>query len=166
MNNRTISLAFLTKYNIVLSIEEIGFAIAYDKIYFQDLSQIVDLSLSKYPDNEDLLDLALDFLLDKSYIDTNLKNLGFNYDISVEEESLVTNKWRYIILLWLFENRCENDLDYDKINMVYADFNYPSDMHKFVSYMPPQEVNNELGYQCISNNWKKYLDENRYLLNL
>ena len=158
----TIPFSFLTEHNIVLSAGEISFGINKRLIQLVDLNQLVNSSLFKYPDNEELLDLALNILLNESRV--NIENSNLNLNISIKQENLIKNKWRYIILLWLFEDRDENSLDYDKINTIYADFNYPQDMEKFINYMPAQEKNNKLGYQNIVDNWKEYLDDNRYLL--
>lgn len=47
--------------------------------------------------------------------------------------------WRYIYLQRAF-NRCESDDDlFDEVNLTFADFSYPEDMHGIVSFMPATE---------------------------
>ncbi|WP_201534036.1 DUF2247 family protein [Psychrobacter immobilis] len=158
MLNISIPFSFLKKNNILLSAKEVDFAIQYELIYLKDLGEIVDISLSKYPDDENLLELALNILLDDSYINTDVSN-----DVK-RENDLIRSKWRYILLLWLYENRKNSSADYDRIDTVYADFGYPVDMERFISYMPAHGNTDKLGYDNILHNWKDYLNTYRHLI--
>ena len=158
MLNISIPFSFLKKNNILLSVKEVNFAIQYEFIYLKDLGEIVDMSLSKYPDDENLLELALNLLLDDSYINTDVSN-----DVK-QENDLISSKWRYILLLWLYENRKDSSADYDRIDTVYADFGYPLDMERFISYMPAHGNTDKLGYDNILHNWKDYLNTYRHLI--
>lgn len=155
---------FLVEHNIVLSAIEIDFAISRKLINLTDLSQIVDLSLLNYPNDKRLLNLALDLLLDL-LLDEFYGNADITHSwLDNVCDNKVSDKWRYIILLWLFKNRDNNSSDYDKINTVYANFDYPSDMERFINYMPIQEKNGKSGCQNILDNWKEYLDINKHLI--
>ena len=158
MLNISIPFSFLKKNNILLSAKEVDFAIQYELIYLKDLGEIVDISLSKYPDDENLLELALNILLDDSSINTDVSN-----DVK-QENDLISSKWRYILLLWLYENRKNSSADYDRIDTVYADFGYPVDMERFISYMPAHGNTDKLGYDNILHNWKDYLNTYRHLI--
>ena len=158
MLNISIPFSFLKKNNILLSAKEVDFAIQYEFIYLKDLGEIVDISLSKYPDDENLLELALNILLDDSSINTDVSN-----DVK-QENDLISSKWRYILLLWLYENRKDSSADYDRIDTVYADFGYPLDMERFISYMPAHGNTDKLGYDNILHNWKDYLNTYRHLI--
>lgn len=158
MLNISIPFSFLKKNNILLSAKEVDFAIQYELIYLKDLGEIVDISLSKYPDDENLLELALNLLLDDSYINTDVSN-----DVK-QDNDLISSKWRYILLLWLYENRKDSSADYDRIDIVYADFGYPVDMERFISYMPAHGNPDKLGYDNILHNWKDYLNTYRHLI--
>lgn len=158
MLNISIPFSFLKKNNILLSAKEVNFAIQYEFIYLKDLGEIVDMSLSKYPDDENLLELALNILLDDSSINTDVSN-----DVK-QENDLISSKWRYILLLWLYENRKNSSADYDRIDTVYADFSYPVDMERFISYMPAHSNTDKLGYDNILHNWKDYLNTYRHLI--
>ncbi|WP_040642892.1 DUF2247 family protein [Psychrobacter aquaticus] len=158
MNDITIPFYFLDENHIVLSAKEVDYAIRYELIYLKDLGKIVDVSLVKYPNDGSLLELALDFLLDNFCINTDVSN-----DVELESD-LVSSKWRYILLLWLYENRKGSTTDYDRINIIYADFGYPLDMERFISYMPAHDDYETLGYQNILNNWNVYLNTYKYLI--
>lgn len=158
MLNISIPFSFLKKNNILLSAKEVDFAIQYELIYLKDLGEIVDISLSKYPDDENLLELALNILLDDSSINTDVSN-----DVK-QENDLISSKWRYILLLWLYENRKDSSADYDRIDTVYTDFGYPVDMERFISYMPAHGNTDKLGYDNILHNWKDYLNTYRHLI--
>lgn len=154
MNDITIPFYFLEENHIVLSAKEVDYAIRYELIYLKDLGKIVDMSLVKYPNDDSLLELALNLLLDNYYVNTDITN-----DVELESD-LISNKWRYILLLWLFENNA----DYDKVNAIYADFNYPPDMEGFINYMPTCAHYDKLDHQSILINWKIYLSTYRYLI--
>ena len=164
MKDLSIPFSFLQEHSVILSAEEIRFAIGYELIDLRELADIVDTSLVKYPNDENLLELALNLLLDSFYIDTHSKPLSLiSSDVSIVRNS-VSSKWRYILLLWLYENRENSSADYDRINKVYADFGYPLDMEKFISYMPAHGNTEKLGYDHILHNWQDYLDTYKHLI--
>lgn len=153
MNNVSIPLSFLEEHNIVLSAKEIDFGISRQLINLSDLEEIVDASLIRYPSDENLLKIALDILLNGNYLNPHVQYLEIDYSCENREngtivsgDDLVNGKWRYIILLWLFTHRTSQDADYDRINLVYASFGYPTDMIGFVNYMPAQEISVKNGY--------------------
>ncbi len=170
-NNINISFSFLHEHNIVLSAKEVDFAISRKFIDVRELEKIVDTALIKFPDDEYLLGIALDILLNGSYLKSYSQYLEINYNgenrddgTIITDDDSVNDKWRYIILMWLFIHRKNDITDYDQINAVYASFDYPSDMVSFVNYMPAQEISKKVGYENIIHNWQRYLDANRYLI--
>lgn len=164
MNDITIPCYFLKGNDIVLSANEVDYAIQHELIYLKDLGEIVDISLSKYPNDENLLKLALNLLLDSFHVDTDVRLLSSTSHKANCEPKSVSNKWRYILLLWLYENRKNSSADYDRINTVYADFDYPVDMERLINYMPTHSNTEKLGYDNILHNWKNYLDTYRHLI--
>ena len=164
MKDIDIPFSFLQQHSVILSAEEISFAIGYELIDLRELANIVDKSLVKYPNDESLLELAVNLLLDSFYIDSDIKPLSLiSSDVNIDRNS-ISSKWRYIILLWLYENMENSSVDYDRINKVYADFRYPVDMEKLISYMPAHDNTEKLGYDNILHNWRDYLDSYRHLI--
>lgn len=86
-----------------------------------------------------------------------------NGTITIDDER-VNDRLRYIILLWLFKNRLNSDADFNKVNSVYDDFGYPSDMVGFISYMPTKESGDKGRSNLIYNHWQSYLETYSYLL--
>ncbi|WP_201508480.1 DUF2247 family protein [Psychrobacter alimentarius] len=164
MKDFNIPFSFLQEHSVILSVEEIRFAIGYELIYLKELVEIVDVSLSKYPNDENLLKLALNLLLDSFNVDTDVRFLSSTSREASYEPKSVRNKWRYILLLWLYENRKNSSADYDRINTVYADFDYPVDMERLINYMPTHSNSEKLGYDNILHSWKDYLDTYKHLI--
>ncbi len=171
MNDINISFSFLEKHSIVLSAKEIDFAIKRRLIDFKDLEKIVDAALTQEPDNEYLLTIALNILMndhDLNYffkdLETNISSANRDDGTVVTDDNSLNNRLRYIILLWLFNNRHNDSNDYGSINTVYADFGYPLDMTGFVNYMPAQKNVKTQGYDNILANWKYYLYIYEYLI--
>ncbi|CAK7019983.1 DUF2247 family protein [Saezia sanguinis] len=52
-----------------------------------------------------------------------------------------TDKWLYIILLYIFNNREKYKDPFEEVEMVYADFDYPEEIESFVRYMSPKDYN-------------------------
>ena len=173
MNNITIPFSFLKEHNIILSAKEIDFAISRKLIDLQDVEKIVNTTLVKYPNDEYLLGIALNILMNEKYLNPYVQYLEIDYDgenrengTIVSDDSLVNDRWKYIILLWLFIRRSNDSADYDQINSVYASFDYPFDMVSFINYMPAQKFSEKEGYESIVDNWQNYLDINKHLINL
>jgi hypothetical protein len=88
--------------------------------------------------------------------------------ISIAEGYQDTNetekKWLYIILLWLYENRDKLDDPLGKVEIVYADFNYPISMSSFVRYMPSEvEIqSSEMGESFLFQQWKQFLEHSTF----
>ncbi|ALF60891.1 DUF2247 family protein [Psychrobacter urativorans] len=171
VKNISIPFSFLKENNIVLSEKEVDFAISRKIIDLQDLGKIVDVSLINYPDSQYLLEIALNILLNGSYLNPYVQYLEIDYSgvnredgtIIIDDER-VNDRLRYIILLWLFKNRLNSDADFDKVNSVYDDFSYPSDMIGFISYMPTKESGNKRMSNLIYSHWQIYLETYSYLL--
>lgn len=171
VKNISIPFSFLKENNIVLSEKEVDFAISRKIIDLQDLGKIVDVSLINYPDSQYLLEIALNILLNGSYLNPYVQYLEIDYSgvnredgtIIIDDER-VNDRLRYIILLWLFNNRLNSDADFDKVNSVYDDFSYPSDMIGFISYMPTKESGNKRMSNLIYSHWQIYLETYSYLL--
>lgn len=51
-------------------------------------------------------------------------------------ERIAKNKWLYLSLAWLFENKEHMDDPLSVVEDIYADFEYPPQIQSFVRYMP------------------------------
>jgi hypothetical protein len=76
-------------------------------------------------------------------------------------------KWLFLVLAWLFEKRFELDDPLGKVEEIYADFDYPSEIESFVRYMPPtdgyapQEHSKEENYTRLIRKWGEFLENFR-----
>ena len=106
------------------------------------------------------VELELSWRLDNKYeILTKIEELP-NINIS-EKKSLeiARNKICVAILIYLRKNEKVIENLMQKVEMIYADFDYPSDMENFISYMPVTE-------NYIPAEHTKEENENRLLANL
>jgi hypothetical protein len=84
----------------------------------------------------------------------------------IEEESL-RDKWVYVVLAWLFENRSAFDSPLNLVEEIYSDFGYPRDVAPFVRYMPmvgPDLGSREKNEARLFDYWRDYLDRARVRL--
>ncbi|MBH0342694.1 hypothetical protein ABB08_11115 [Paenibacillus larvae] len=67
-------------------------------------------------------------------METLLKDIGFNYDIQVENR-----KWRYCIIKNLRQVEKDNKILLEKVAEIYSDFDYPEDMEDVIYYIEPKD---------------------------
>lgn len=97
------------------------------------------------------------------YIDT-LANF-----VSLEQKLQTNEKILYSILRWLFKNKNEysyNDLQ-NKIDIIYADFDYPKSMSNLCSYTkhsPKDFIGTKTPIDRLNKEWLKYLKRMEALL--
>jgi hypothetical protein len=82
-----------------------------------------------------------------------------------EPASASREKWLFIFLRWLYENRDRFEDPLQEVEEVYADFDYPEAMKGFVRFLPPtdgyhpelhsKEENRERLYRL----WREYLEK-------
>jgi hypothetical protein len=71
-------------------------------------------------------------------------------------------KWLYILLAWLYENRDGFEDPLGLVEEVYAEFGYPRAIAPFVRYMPmvgPDLGSRERNELRLFSYWEKYLDD-------
>jgi hypothetical protein len=68
--------------------------------------------------------------------------------------------WLFLALDWLRDHRGDYDDPYEVIDMLYADFHYPSDIASLVRWMPVPE-GEPTGATAIDERWRTYLDSTR-----
>lgn len=85
-------------------------------------------------------------------------NEGDRHDSNSQE------KWLYIALKWVFENKDDLSDPLGMVELIYADFDYPMEMENFVRYMPcqdgykPEEHTAQQNIERIFYNWYSYLE--------
>ena len=76
-------------------------------------------------------------------------------------------KWLFLILAWLFDNRDAVSDPLGEVERIYADFDYPTEIESFVSYMPvtdgydPSQHSIEENKVRLFSKWEQYLSEAR-----
>lgn len=83
----------------------------------------------------------------------------------IETAQVTADKWRYLLLLWIYENRCRFESPLNIIEMIYSDFGYPDDMRPFIYYLPSEDGYNPSlhseaeNHERMLNNLKEFLDD-------
>jgi hypothetical protein len=76
-------------------------------------------------------------------------------------------KWLYLVLAWLYERRAELANPLETVEIVYAEFGYPTSITGFVRYMPADEPippTLELAEARLMERWAGFLAEERRTL--
>lgn len=109
--------------------------------------------------------LGFEIVLEISCLDSNEDVYPYLYDLIELEKgkylSDVKDKWLYLILKWLYENKHLIQNIMDIVEEVYEIFDYPDSIISFVRYMPSEEGDlgsPELNKEKLFKNWKKYLE--------
>lgn len=72
-------------------------------------------------------------------------------------------KWLFICLEWVYQNRNKYKNPLTLVEEIYADFDYPSEIESFVSYMPPldgydpSQFSHEENVRRLMQKWGEYL---------
>lgn len=83
--------------------------------------------------------------------------------MGAETEAIARSKWLRIILAWLFLNKDLMSDPLGEVEMIYADFDYPSEIETFVRYMPctdgydPTAHSHDQNVKRLLENWERYL---------
>jgi hypothetical protein len=80
-----------------------------------------------------------------------------------QPEDELRNKWLYLTLAWLYEQRENLPDPLQTIEVVYADFGYPKAIAGFVRYMPKPMDEPDLGSREANEHrllarWRQYVD--------
>ncbi|MDF2474381.1 MAG: hypothetical protein K0R21_2163 [Anaerocolumna sp.] len=78
----------------------------------------------------------------------------------VQEEEFIKEKWLYVILWFLYNNKNKYLDVFDLVERIYSDFDYPSKMSDFVRFMPisAKDFNYTGSYQTrMLRKWEDYL---------
>ncbi|MGX7420345.1 DUF2247 family protein [Carnobacterium gallinarum] len=72
-----------------------------------------------------------------------------------EDNQAIEDKWRYVILKELHDKKSDYDNFNEKVEEIYADFDYPEDMAGFIGYMPSIDGRN------MEESWQEYLTSSK-----
>jgi hypothetical protein len=127
-------------------------------------SDIVDLACDRIAENEDdpiVVDLARLSKAEAFEAGQILDRLAAK--AIDDDEDKIRDKWLYLRLAWLFENRSSLADPLEAVEEVYSDFDYPEDVAHFVRYMPatdgydPSAHSDEENHSRLISKWRNYL---------
>jgi hypothetical protein len=127
-------------------------------------SAVVDLAQARLgAGSDDSLEIELAGLQksDADQVGEILRRLARKEGVPVA--GLSKRVWLYLMLLWLFENRANVADPLGEIELIYADFEYPSELKSLVRYMPVTDGYDPALHSKAENEerlfqlWQKYL---------
>jgi hypothetical protein len=77
-------------------------------------------------------------------------------EVAGGQQDNVTAIWIFLALAWIYEHRSSFDNPFQTIDMLYADFEYPTEMESLISYMPVAP-GMAVGLAAIAERWRAYL---------
>lgn len=86
-------------------------------------------------------------------------------DINEDKKSKIREKWLYVILSWLWNNRINFEDPLSEVENIYADFDYPVQIESFIKYIPPTDGYDPSLYSYMKNidrlmkSWESYLQK-------
>ncbi len=102
-----------------------------------DIPELLELA---YDNNDELKIIELIETIEKKEPDT--------FKLT---DSLDIKRWRYCIVKSIRDSKLSNSEILDKIELVYAYFNYPIELEEAVRYMPPKDGYNPLVHSKENN---------------
>lgn len=82
-------------------------------------------------------------------------------ELNDEDGVFIKEKWMYLILDWIYNNKNNFPNSLDVVEYIYSDFDYPRQISSFVKYMPSDEPDLgslELNESRLYRKWNEYLD--------
>lgn len=129
-----------------------------------DYSNAADMAVDKLAqgvDDPDVLEIAVIGKSDIYEVKKLVQKLAERYP--ERDESEIKQKWLYLTLFWLYENRADFNDPLAEVENIYTDFDYPEDIKDFVRYMPisdgydPEQHSIEDNRARLFDNWKRYV---------
>jgi len=86
-------------------------------------------------------------------------------ELEREDDLTIKKKWLFIVLSWLWSNRNSLEDPLAEVEIIYADFDYPSEIDGFIKYMPTSDSYDPSTHSQMENinhlmeNWKLYLEK-------
>lgn len=137
--------------------QELKYGLQKELIFPQD---IIDFAINTLSESTLNFDVVLQLSIKNSDEEIE-KELNFLCQSEFQEsEEKISNKWRYVILENLYNKNNQINNVQEKLDMLYADFDYPKDMEGLVSFMPHTDI----GGTTIDAKWFTYLIHNKHYL--
>lgn len=113
--------------------------------------------------NDTELELSFIFLSEPKQIESFLNKLCSGPEKI--DDSKIKNKWLFIVLSWLWDNRNNFEDPLAEVEVIYSDFDYPSEIEGFVKYMPttdgydPSVFSQDENVSNLLRKWKDFLEK-------
>lgn len=132
------------KYGIEVKWSTIYWGIKNNLLDAKSVSDYAVNFIDDYPDMDspELLELAWDNDNESKAIELLETIERKEPDVFKLSDSLDINRWRYCIVKSIRESELSYSEILDKIELIYADFDYPVELAGAVRYMPPQDEYN------------------------
>lgn len=110
-------------------------------------------------------ELELSFVIpdEVNHVSPFLKELCSEFEL--KDDLMTKKKWLFIVLSWLWINRNSIEDPLAEVEIIYADFDYPSEIEGFIKYMPPSDGYDPSTHSQMENinhlmdKWKNYLEK-------
>lgn len=122
-----------------------------EKNYDADIPEIIELLIIDEVNNDNVLSLIKRMVSDKKKLEN--------------EKAISIRTLRFIILYEIQKSITDNQELLDEIETIYADFNYPSDMESFISYMPIQDDEYDTSMHSTQENEQHLIDNFNTFMN-
>jgi hypothetical protein len=159
---------------------DLEFCINAVRLGWSDVVRGLDYAVFSWKDVKDFADYRLKENNSKTFeYENEISFLGKNEaskiielgrqasESEVSDEEVISKKWQYLLLQWLFINRHDIDNPFGYVESLWADFNYPLDMKNFIGFMPvegewnPMSHSEKENFERLTNNWEEFLKKLR-----
>jgi hypothetical protein len=158
MKLNLIPFSFIDLISIPLTWKDIDWAYKNRLILEKDIVEIAKKKLTLSSSDEEI-ELSY-FPINEQYLLIELLNFLVLKENDVND--FFSEKWLFISLAWLFQNRNNFDDPLSEVEHIYSEFDYPEEIENFVRYMPTTDNDFLSKEECINRlykNWINYLNQ-------
>lgn len=157
------SIDFLRKHYSKVSWYDIFYGLSKNFVVIESVSEYASKCLEKDDVNDNVLEIAINKGNKELIMDCTKSLISFEGDIYKYNMKLAELKWKYCSIKEALEEATDNKTLFDKVNLIYSDFNYPSDMRSFISYLPTNDGYNPKNHSKGENEKRLIKNMNEYL---
>jgi hypothetical protein len=142
----------------ILSWQDVQFGIVNDLL---DPDAAIDLAAQQVADSESPSETLVELAGTKRGSAPGDLVTRLAADERAVSETELREKWLYLVLSWLYDQRATNPDPLRSVEEVYADFGYPQEVAAFVRYMPadgPSLGSKEANERQLLQRWGAFLD--------